>query len=100
MSRMVLFAASLSLLCCVSMAGPGFAAKDRPDPLADKIERERRTLEKLQQEIEHKKKRVQDTEKKKESVLQAIQDLDDTLLTKRQERTAINRKLKEKDHEI
>ena len=56
MSRMVRFAASLTLLCCVSMAGPGFAAKDRSDPLADKIERERRTLEKLQQEIQDKKK--------------------------------------------
>jgi len=82
------------------MAGPGFAAKDRSDPLADKIERERRTLEKLQQEIQDKKKHAQETEKKKESVLQAIQDLDADLLMKRQERTAISRKLKEKDGEI
>jgi septal ring factor EnvC (AmiA/AmiB activator) len=77
-----------------------YAAKDRADPLADKIERERRTLEKLQHEIEDKRKHAQDTDKKKESVLQAIQDLDDTLLKKRQERTVINRRLKEKDHEI
>lgn len=100
MSGMVRFAASLTLLCCVSMAGPGVAAKDRSDPLADKIERERRTLEKLQQEIQDKKKHAQETEKKKESVLQAIQDLDADLLMKRQERTAISRKLKEKDGEI
>ena len=38
--------------------------------------------------------------RRKNPCLQAIQDLDDTLLTKRQERTAINRKLKEKDGEI
>src|SRR5690242_11221910 len=94
------YAVGVLIACSLLIGVPVYAAKDRPDPLADKIERERRTLEKLQQEIEHKKKRVQDTEKKKESVLQAIQDLDDTLLTKRQERTAINRKLKEKDHEI
>ena len=94
------YAVGVLIACSLLIGVPVYAAKNRPDPLADKIERERRTLEKLQQEIEHKKKRAQDTEKKKESVLQAIQDLDDTLLTKRQERTAINRKLKEKDHEI
>lgn len=88
------------VVCSLMVAVPSYAAKDRADPLADKIERERRTLEKLQQEIENKKKHAQDTDKKKESVLQAIQDLDDTLLKKRQERTVINRKLKEKDHEI
>lgn len=82
------------------IAIPVHAAKERADPLADKIERERKTLEKLQHEIESKKRHAQATEKKKESVLQAIQDLDDTLLTKRQERTIINRKLKEKDQEI
>lgn len=88
------------VVCSLMVAVPSYAAKDRADPLADKIERERRTLEKLQQEIENKKKHAQDTDKKKESVLQAIQDLDDTLLKKRQERTVINRKLREKDHEI
>ena len=88
------------ILCSLIIGVPVYAAKDRTDPLADKIERERRTLEKLQQEIEDKKRHAQDTDKKKESVLQAIQDLDNTLLKKRQERTLINRKLKEKDHEI
>ena len=100
MSTTVCRATGILIICGFMVALPVYAGKDRTDPLAEKIERERRTLEKLQQEIENKKKHAQETEKKKESVLQAIQDLDDTLLIKRQERTAINRKLKEKDHEI
>ena len=75
-------------------------AKERADPLSDKIERERRMLEKLQQEIIENKKHADETERKKESVLQAIQDLDNDLLHKRQERSSIGRRLKEKDQEI
>lgn len=93
-------AIGIAVICGLMGGVHSYAAKDRADPLADKIERERRTLEKLQHEIENKRKHAQDTDKKKESVLQAIQDLDDTLLKKRQERTVINRRLKEKDHEI
>jgi septal ring factor EnvC (AmiA/AmiB activator) len=100
MSTTVCRAMGVMIVCGLMITVPVYAGKDRTDPLAEKIERERRTLEKLQQEIENKKKHAQETEKKKESVLQAIQDLDDTLLMKRQERTVINRKLKEKDHEI
>lgn len=100
MTSIIRFGAMLAVACTIACYGPVFAGKDRPDPLAEKIERERRTLEKLQQEILDKKKHAQETEKKKESVLQAIQDLDADLLTKRQERAAISRKLKEKDREI
>src|SRR5688500_2846749 len=100
MRRMVCRAVSVMMVCGLMLSVPAYAGKDRTDPLVEKIERERRTLEKLQQEIENKKKHARATEKKKESVLQAIQDLDDTLLIKRQERTVINRRLKEKDHEI
>lgn len=78
----------------------GLAGKDRSDPFVEKIERERRALEKLKGEIEEKKKRALETEKKKESVLQAIQDLDAALALKRRERVDINRKLKQKDREI
>src|SRR5690349_14575283 len=85
----------------VWMAMPaGLPAKERADPLSEKIERERRMLEKLQQEIIENKKHADETEKKKESVLQAIQDLDGDLLQKRQERGAIGRRVKEKDREI
>lgn len=97
--KAVVAAAVAALFVCGSLA-LAHAAKDRKDPLAEKIERERRTLEKLQHEIENKKKHAEETEKKKESVLQAIQDLDNTLLTKRQERMVITRRLKEKDGEI
>ncbi|WP_447979672.1 murein hydrolase activator EnvC family protein [Candidatus Nitrospira bockiana] len=82
------------------MAGPGLAKDRGSDPIAEKIERERRALERLQQEIEQKKKHAQEAEKKKESVLQAIEDLDDDLTRKRKERLAISRKLREKDQEI
>lgn len=91
----------LFIVCGLLLVLPAAMAKDRSsDPIADKLERERRALEKLQQEIEQKKKRAHETEKKKESLLQTMQDLDDDLAHKRQERSAITRKLKDKDQEI
>lgn len=79
---------------------PAQAAKDRTDPIQQKIERERKTLERLKDEIEENKKFADQAEKKKESVLQAIQELDERLLLRRQERQDINRQLKEKDREL
>ena len=77
-----------------------WAAKDRGDPISKKIERERRTLEKLKDEIEEKKKQSQQSERKKESVLQAIEELDGRLVRSRHERQNISRKLKQKDREL
>ena len=46
------------------------------DPISDKIERERKTLEELKDKIEEKRKRADEAAKKRESVLQGIQSLD------------------------
>jgi septal ring factor EnvC (AmiA/AmiB activator) len=77
-----------------------WAAKDKHDPISQKIEQERRALERLKDEIESKKKHADEAEKKRESVLQAIQDLDYDLMSRRRERVEISRKLKNKDREL
>ncbi|MEW6544011.1 MAG: peptidoglycan DD-metalloendopeptidase family protein [Nitrospirota bacterium] len=81
-------------------ASPALAGKDHRDPISQRIERERQTLEKLKGEIETTKRQADEVEKKRESTLQAIQDLDDRLMASRQERGEIGRKLKQKDREI
>lgn len=98
MIRTVLLAASWLVVTLVGT--PALAGKDRGEPILQKIERERRTLEKLKDEIEEKKKHADEAEKKKESVLQAIEDLDDRLLRSRREHQEIDRKLKERDREL
>lgn len=76
---------------------PAWAAND---PIAEKIERERKTLEQLKDKIEEKRKRAEEAEKKRESVLQGIQSLDERLVRTRQEHQEINKKLRKKDREI
>jgi septal ring factor EnvC (AmiA/AmiB activator) len=90
------------LWCLLGPAGgaPVLAVKDRNDPISQKIDRERRALEKLKDEIQEKKKQADEAEKKRESTLQALQDLDDRLMRSRQERQEISQKLKQKDREI
>jgi septal ring factor EnvC (AmiA/AmiB activator) len=93
----------LAACWAAQMAAPGgmaTAGKDRSDPLSQKIERERRTLEKLKEEIRENKTHADATEKKKDSVLQTMQDLDDRLMARRHEHQDINRQLKEKDREL
>lgn len=97
-------AASLCLLALcgllAAVSGAGWAAKDRSDPISQKIEREKQTLERLKDEIQDKKKHADEAEKKREFTLQALQDLDSRLMKSRQERLDISRKLKKKDQEI
>lgn len=95
----------VTLAACWLVQGPAtrdgaIAGKDRSDPLSQKIERERRTLEKLKDEIRESKTHADEAEKKKGSALQAMQDLDDRLMLRRQEHQGINRQLKEKDREL
>ncbi|MEC4888946.1 MAG: peptidoglycan DD-metalloendopeptidase family protein [Nitrospira sp.] len=80
-----------------SVISPALAASD---PIAEKIERERKTLEQLKDKIEEKRKRAEEAEKKRESVLQGIQSLDERLVRTRQEHQEINKKLRKKDREI
>lgn len=70
------------------------------DPIAEKIERERKTLEQLKGKIEEKRKRADEAEKKRESVLQGIQTLDKRLVRHRQDHREILKKLRKKDQEI
>jgi len=70
------------------------------DPITDKIERERKTLEQLKDKIEEKRKRAEEAEKKRESVLHGIQSLDERLIRHRQDHHEIIKKLRKKDREI
>jgi septal ring factor EnvC (AmiA/AmiB activator) len=70
------------------------------DPLAEKIQRERKHLETLKNKIEEKRKRAEAAEKKRESVLQGLQSLDERLVHHRQDHHDINRKLRQKDREL
>jgi septal ring factor EnvC (AmiA/AmiB activator) len=88
------------------LAGPAIAAKDgkerqdRTESIGQKIERERRNLEKIKEEIQEKKRRAQEAEKKKETIMQTLQDLDDRLQVAHQERLDIARKLQQKDQDL
>lgn len=84
----------------ILMVPHAWAAKEKHDPLAQKIERQRHTLEKLQEEIKEKRKSSEQAEKKMESVLESIQELDAKLMQSRLERQEIGRKLKQKDQEL
>lgn len=85
----------------VSLLGVWAGAPDAgADPITEKIERERKTLEQLKDKIEEKRKRADEAEKKRESVLQGIQTLDERLLRHRQDRQDISKKLRKKDREI
>ena len=70
------------------------------DPIAEKIERERKTLEQLKDKIEEKRKRADEADKRRESVLQGIQSLDERLIRHRQDHHDVVKKLRKKDREI
>ncbi len=70
------------------------------DPITDKIEKERRALGQLKDQIEETRKRADKAGKKRESLLQGIQTLDERLLRERQAHQEISRKLRKKDQEI
>jgi len=64
------------LLCCAALGGVVSVAEAADDPISEKIERQRKTLEALKGRIQEKRKRADEAEKKWESVLQGIQSLD------------------------
>ncbi len=80
---------------------PSASAGADPDPsITDKIEHERRTLEKLKGEIKETKKQAGEAEQQRRSLLQSIQELDDSVMLRREQRSAVNRELKRKDREL
>ena len=91
------------LLC--SIAAMAAAALCTPagvsaDSINEKIDRERRTLEQLKDQIEEKRRQADEAGKKRESILQGIQTLDERHMRYRQSQQEISRKLRKKDQEI
>lgn len=70
------------------------------DSINEKIDRERRTLEQLKDQIEEKRRQADEAGKKRESILQGIQSLDERHMRYRQSHQEISRKLRKKDQEI
>jgi septal ring factor EnvC (AmiA/AmiB activator) len=70
------------------------------DPITDKIEKERKALNQLKDQIEETRKQADEAGKKRESLLQGIQTLDERVLHYRQAHQEISRKLRKKDQEI
>ena len=70
------------------------------DSINEKIDRERRTLEQLKDQIEEKRRQADEAGKKRESILQGIQTLDERHVRYRQSHQEISRKLRKKDQEI
>ena len=75
---------------------PGVSA----DSINEKIDRERKTLEQLKDQIEEKRRQADEAGKKRESILQGIQTLDERHVRYRQSQQEISRKLRKKDQEI
>jgi septal ring factor EnvC (AmiA/AmiB activator) len=70
------------------------------DTINDKIDRERKTLEQLKDQIEEKRRQADEAGKKRDSILQGIQTLDERHMRYRQSHQEISRKLRKKDQEI
>ena len=75
---------------------PGVSA----DSINEKIDKERRTLEQLKDQIEEKRRQADEAGKKRESIPQGIQTLDERHMRYRQSHQEISRKLRKKDQEI
>lgn len=88
------------LWCLAGQGGWVSEASSANDPISEKIERERKTLETLKDKIEEKRKRAEEAEKRRESVLQGIQSLDERLVHHRQDHHEISNRLRQKDREI
>ena len=80
--------------------GLGMPAGVLADSINEKIDRERKTLEQLKDQIEEKRRQADEAGKKRESILQGIQTLDERHMRFRQSHQEISRKLRKKDQEI
>ena len=94
--RIVALAAAVVLMT----GAPALAAPDRSEPLHDKIKKERRTLEKLKDEIKEKKQKSDEAQRKEASVLQELEEADHRIKRRREDFAQVNGKLREKDREI
>ncbi|HEU4683907.1 MAG TPA: peptidoglycan DD-metalloendopeptidase family protein [Nitrospira sp.] len=78
----------------------GLPVQSSADAISDKIEKERRALEQLKDQIEEKRRQADEAGKKRDSLLQNLQTLDERLLRVRQLHQDISRKVRKKDQEI
>ena len=88
---------SFCLTSVILVSSAAGAAKDSSNTLSDEIKRERKALQELKEEIEDKQKKADEASEQRQSVLQSIQNLDDKLIVRRQQRYSVSRELKEKD---
>lgn len=94
MRRWLPSTATVLLIACWMPAGAA------ADSINEKIDKERRTLEQLKDQIEEKRRQADEAGKKRESILQGIQTLDERHMRYRQSHHEISRKLRKKDQEI
>jgi len=81
----------------IALCTPGGVSADS---INEKIDKERRTLEQLKDQIEEKRRQADEAGKKRESILQGIQTLDERHVRYRQSHQEISRKLRKKDQEF
>ena len=87
-------------IATVLAIGLGVPTVASADSINEKIDRERKTLEQLKDQIEEKRRQADEAGKKRESILQGIQTLDERHMRYRQSHQEISRKLRKKDQEI
>jgi septal ring factor EnvC (AmiA/AmiB activator) len=71
-----------------------------PEALADKIQRERQELKKLQTTIEEKQRRHREAERKVNSILSSLDEIDDRLRVKRKELILVDLNLTQRDRQL
>src|SRR4030095_8627785 len=89
----------IGMLALVFM-GLGVPTGTLADSINEKIDKERKILEQLKDQIEEKRRQADEADKKRESILQGIQTLDERHMHYRQSHQEISRKLRKKDQEI
>jgi septal ring factor EnvC (AmiA/AmiB activator) len=88
---------SIGTVLVIALCAPAGVSADS---INEKIDKERRTLEQLKDQIEEKRRQADEAGKKRESILQGIQTLDERHVRYRQSHQEISRKLRKKDQEI
>jgi len=91
--------AGFVLAACL-LSSLGTASQVSADAISDKIDKERRMLEQLKDQIEEKRKQADEAGKKRDSVLQGLQTLDERLVRVRHANQDVTRKIRKKDQEI
>src|SRR5215813_10441605 len=92
--------ASLLAMLALFLMGLWMPTTIWADSINEKIDKERKALEQLKDQIEEKRRQADEAGKKRESILQGIQTLDERHMRYRQSQQDISRKLRKKDQEI